>query len=254
LRQKSVPLAVPNQQIPVFSVAQVAPRNEVIMSEELLSERAAENAAFLDLGVALGQNHAFGLVAGRCSAAQAETFRRLREEKLYRRCAETWADFCSQFLKVSKSEVDRTIKLLEDFGPTYFELSQLTRVSPETYRAIAPAIENGRLRHNGEEIPLNPENSRKVAAAVAEMRNAITKKPPESPEKQSLMRQIDAICHESDLLERIGKLEKCTQALVAEYEKIARDQGLGDMTSYFNAALGRALDRFVCVAELRGLA
>lgn len=46
------------------------------MNEELLAERAAEDAALLELGVILGQNHAFGLVAGRCSAAQAEGLRR----------------------------------------------------------------------------------------------------------------------------------------------------------------------------------
>ena len=50
-------------------MAQIVPSSEVIMSKELLPERAAEDAALLELGVILGQNHAFGLVAGRCSAA-----------------------------------------------------------------------------------------------------------------------------------------------------------------------------------------
>jgi hypothetical protein len=40
----------------------------------------------------------------------------------------------------------------------------LTRVSPQTFRAIAPAIQDGALRYNGETIELNAENSRKVAA------------------------------------------------------------------------------------------
>ena len=98
---------------------------------------------------------AFGLIAGRCSAAQAEGIRRLREQKLYKRCTEKWEDFCQKYLKMSRAEADRTIKLLEEFGATYFELSQLTRVSPETYRLIAPQIENGVLHHNGEAIELN---------------------------------------------------------------------------------------------------
>lgn len=74
------------------------------MHEELLGELAAEDAALLELGVALGQNHAFGLIAGRCSAAQAEGLRRLREEKLYKRCTEKWNDFCPRYLKMSRSE------------------------------------------------------------------------------------------------------------------------------------------------------
>jgi len=55
------------------------------MHEDFLSELPAESAALLDLGVAPGQNHPFGLIAGRCSAAQAAGLRRLREEKLNKR-------------------------------------------------------------------------------------------------------------------------------------------------------------------------
>ncbi len=220
------------------------------MNEELLPEQVADDATLLELGVVLGQNYAFGLIAGRCSAAQAQALRRLREERLYKQCAETWLEFCPKYLKISRTEADRTIKLLEEFGPAYFELSQLTRVSPETYRAIAPAIENGVLRFNGEEIPLNAENSRRVAAAVAEMRGAIPKK---SEEQERLERQIEALSHETVLLGRIGKLDQCSQTLVAEYEKIARDKRLGAMASYFSTALCRALDGLARVAEESGL-
>ena len=158
------------------------------MSEESLATQPDSDAALLELGIVLGQSLAFGLMAGRCSAAQAQALRRLREERLYKRCTETWLEFCPKYLKISRTEADRTIKLLEEFGPTYFELSQLTRVSPETYRAISPAIEDGALHFNGEVIPLNAGNSRKVAAAVAEMRSALPKK---SPEDLSPMPQID---------------------------------------------------------------
>ena len=153
---------------------------EVFMNEESLRELPAEQAGLLELGVALGQNHAFSLIAGRCSAAQAEGLRRLREEKLYKRCTEKWDDFCPRYLKISRSEADRTIKLWEEFGAAYFELSQLTRVSPETFRAIAPAIQDGALHYRGEAIELNPENFRKVAAVVAELRSAIPKRAPAS--------------------------------------------------------------------------
>ena len=108
----------------------------------------------LDLGVVLGQNQAFGLIAGRCSAAQAESIRRIRTEQLYKRVAEHWRDFCPQYLKMSGSQADNIIRLWEEFGAGYFEVAQLTRVSPETYRAIEPAVENGVLNLNGEQIEL----------------------------------------------------------------------------------------------------
>src|SRR5689334_8730568 len=174
------------------------------MNEEPTGELSVGDAALLDLGAILGQNLAFSLVAGRCSAAAAERLRHLREEKLYKRCTEKWEDFCPQYLKISRVEADRTIRLWEEFGPVYFELSQLTRVSPQTFRAIAPAIQDGALRYNGETIALNAENSRKVAAAVAGLRSSLPKKSPDM-----------------DLERRIAKLEKTCAAVIAEFESIS---------------------------------
>jgi hypothetical protein len=49
---------------------------------------------------------------------------------------------------------------------SYFEIAQLTRISPETYRVIASFVSDGHLLHNGESIALNSANSRKVAAEM----------------------------------------------------------------------------------------
>src|SRR3974390_2597486 len=125
------------------------------MNQETISDLAAEDVQLMELGFALGQNHTFGLLAGRCSAAQAQGIRRLREEKLYKRCCEKGDDFCPGYLKMSRAEADRIVRLLEEFGPAYFELSQLTRISPVVFRAIAPAVTDGVLHHNGEAIALN---------------------------------------------------------------------------------------------------
>ena len=43
-----------------------------------------EDGEPFNLGLALGLNQAFGVVAGRCSAAQAAAFCRIRDEKLYK--------------------------------------------------------------------------------------------------------------------------------------------------------------------------
>jgi hypothetical protein len=220
------------------------------MNEESLRELPSEQAELLDLGVALGQNHAFGLIAGRCSAAQAEGLRRLREEKLYKRCTEKWDDFCPRYLKISRSEADRTIKLWEEFGPAYFEVSQLTRISPETFRAIAPAIEDGALHYQGEAIELNAENSRKVAAVVAELRNVIPKRAPAS---RGVSRQVQDLSQEPDLTARIERLSKCCTALVAEFEKISSDPALGPLRTVLLNALTRVRAELGRVAEENGL-
>jgi hypothetical protein len=113
----------------------------------------------------LGRREAFGLIAGRCSAAEVESLR-IHDEKLYRGRARTWEEFCSQ-IGVSRRNVERSIRDLEEFGPTFFHLAQLTHLKPEEYRAIAAHITEEGVHLEGEVIALLPENTDKVTAAVA---------------------------------------------------------------------------------------
>jgi len=142
------------------------------MEEDLNTAQPAAVDGDFELGMMLGSRKAFAAVAGRCSAADAECLRRVREQKLYLSRAETWEEFCPRFLGLSKTHANRIIRHLEEFGPDYFEVAQLTRVTPEQYRAIAPAIRDRNIHLNGQAIALIPENSERVAAAVAELRQA----------------------------------------------------------------------------------
>lgn len=74
---------------------------------------------------------------------------------------------------MSRSQADHLIQLLEEFGPDYFELTQLTRIATEAYRAIAPAVKDGHIHWQSEAIALLPVNSERVAAAVAGVREAM---------------------------------------------------------------------------------
>jgi len=206
------------------------------MTQELRSPLSPADLALLDLGVVLGQTHAFGMVAGRCTAAQALGLKRLREEQLYKHCSLTWSDFCRDHLNISKAEADRTIRFLDEFGPDYFDLSALTRISPETYRAIAPAVKDGALHFNGEAIPLKPENSRKVSAAVAELRRTI----------QFLGRNLR-------ITDRIVELDKRCTAIVAEFDEIARDEALLENRLLFDSALSRVRDELARIALENGI-
>jgi hypothetical protein len=156
----------------------------------------------LSLGKLLGRHEAFTLLAARCSAADAALLRQIREERLYLKHAKDWEEFCREHLHTSKPNANRLIHNLEEFGPQYFEVAQLTRISPKTYRAIAPAIRDQSLHHKGEAIALIPENAEKVAAAVAELRKkepATEPEPPANPipalEKScsEMVRRIEAL-------------------------------------------------------------
>lgn len=137
----------------------------------------------LTLGRLLGRREAFTIVAARCSAAEAVLMRRIRDEKMYVGHAKDWGEFCTTHFHTGKENANRIIRLLEEFGPTYFEVAQLTRISPATYRAIAPSIRDQALHHNGDAIALIPENAEKVAAAVADLRKTGT--PPAPARKPS---------------------------------------------------------------------
>jgi hypothetical protein len=132
-----------------------------------LSKKPAEASGSFELGAILGQRKAFSMVAGRCSAAEAAAIRRIREERLYQASKIPWKDFCPLHLGMSRTQADRLIQLLEEFGPDYFEVTQLTRVCVDTYRAIAPAVRNGHIHWLNESIALTTENSEKVTAAIA---------------------------------------------------------------------------------------
>jgi hypothetical protein len=139
--------------------------------ENDVSKLPAEVASALELGATLGENRAFGVIAGRCSAAQAAGLQRIREEKLYKSCTAKWAEFCPKYLGMSKRHADEMIQLLEEFGPSYFEVSQLTRISADTYRAIASSVHDKAIHIDGQKpIALIPENAAQVTAAVAELR------------------------------------------------------------------------------------
>ena len=138
--------------------------------QDLETTEPAGDAGEFELGMMLGTRKAFASVAGRCSAADAECLRRIRDQKLFLSRAADWEEFCPKYLGLSKAQANRYIRYLEEFGPDYFEVAQLTRITPEQYRAIAPAIRERSIHLNGEAIALIPENSERVTAAVAELR------------------------------------------------------------------------------------
>ena len=190
------------------------------------SEMTPGIAESLDLGLLMGQNQTFGVVAGRCSAAFAATLHRLRQEEKYKQLTPRWRDFCAQYLRMSGAEADRIIQCLEEFGPGYFELAQLVRISPQAYRAIAPSIQDGTLSVNGEAIGLNVENARKLTAAVAELRRTIPK--PRKPQREPLA-----------MHERIAELDKRCTTMIAEFREISRREREGENWLAFTSVLSR---------------
>jgi hypothetical protein len=196
-----------------------------------------DDTGLLDLGVALGRNQTFSLLAGRCSAAQAAGLRRLREEKKYQRCTPNWEDFCPNYLKMSRSEADKIIRLWEEFGAGYFDVAQLTRISPETYRAIEPVVKDGALHFDGEALELDVENSRKVAAAVAELRRRASAQKSAQPEMHHRLAELD---------------RRCT-VMILEFEEISQKERHGENWLEFTRVLERLFSALKRIKTENGL-
>src|SRR5258708_25728087 len=91
----------------------------------------------LSLGTWLGRRQAFGMIANRCTAADAECLKAMRDSGEYKRLGLSWDDFCEKKAGISRRHAGRLIKHLEEFGSNYFRLSELMEISHATYRLIA---------------------------------------------------------------------------------------------------------------------
>ena len=63
-----------------------------------------------DLGAWLGRKQAFTLLAGRCSAADAECIRQMRNKRAYRAVGLNWDRFCRERLGISRSNADSIVR------------------------------------------------------------------------------------------------------------------------------------------------
>jgi hypothetical protein len=145
-------------------------------------------AEMMQLAKMLGARQAFGIVAGHCSASHAMILRDIRDNKKYLALSRNFDEFCADHLHVTRRTVDRIIGLLNEFGPGYFALAQLTGIGADEFRALAPAMKDNCLEHGGEAIALVEENAAKLAAALDALRQSAPVKEREAHRRTSFQR------------------------------------------------------------------
>jgi hypothetical protein len=136
------------------------------MSQDTVPPAAPSDRQCLDLGNWLGRGQAFSLIANKCTAAQAQCLKTIREQGAYRSLGLSWEDFCQQHLGLSRSHADQLIRQLDQLGAAYFHLAEFMRISPDFFRRIAPAVHDDCIEIVGELVPITPGNALKIKQAV----------------------------------------------------------------------------------------
>lgn len=172
----------------------------------------------IELGTWLGRGQAFGVIANGCTAAQAECLRQISESGTYRQTGLTWDDFCQQYVGLSRQRVDALIKNLEEFGKTFFDLSNIVRISPEAYRRVASQIKDQSIRIGTELVPIVPENAGRIRRAVQQARADASK-------AQHLARSLNAdanmlMMQLENCINRMHDLAGHVQITRSEYESL----------------------------------
>jgi len=125
---------------------------------------------WMDAGAWIGRQQAFAVIGSKCSAAQALALKQMKEARMHEQVGLTWDDFCQQHVGVSRAHVDNIIRQHNEFGDAYFRLSEIARMSPETYRQIAPQIDGDTIEIEGEKLAFTPANAAKIRGAVLGLR------------------------------------------------------------------------------------
>ena len=134
----------------------------------------------VDLGSWVGLQKAFATVAGSCSAARAQCLKQVRDSELLDSLGLTWEEFCKDYAGLTRQHADSLIRQHEQFGDAYFRLSEIARVSPKTFRQIAPHVDGDAIEIDGQKLALTPENAHKIRAAIQTLRNQV-RRPARAP-------------------------------------------------------------------------
>ena len=170
---------------------------------------------WIDAGAWVGRQQAFAMIANRCSAAQALCLKQVRETRLFENLELTWDEFCKEYAGISRENADRIIRQHEEFGEAYFRLSEIARISPETYRQIASQVSEEGLEFDGRKLALIPENGPKIRAAIQTLRTQLQEardaNQPASPGITQLLIRLDALLEEVANMSR-RLLDPCERA------------------------------------------
>ena len=124
----------------------------------------------------------------------------------------TWDEFCHDYAGIGRRHADNLIRQYDQFGDSFFHLSEIARVSTKTFEKIAGHVvsDNGAeaLEFDGQKLAIVPENAAKIRAAIQSLRNQV--RHPPAPERLpagvvELRIRVDALA--ADLAQAVAALD-----------------------------------------------
>lgn len=106
-----------------------------------------------DLGSWTGLQNAFAAVASSCSSARAQRLKQVRDSGILDDLGLTWGEFCHDYAGISHRHANGLIRQYDRFGDPYFRLSEIVRVSPETFPQIAGHVDGASSSHSSRKTP-----------------------------------------------------------------------------------------------------
>src|SRR5436190_691782 len=128
---------------------------------------------FEEAGAWVGRHQAFAVIAGKCAAAQAVTLKQLKEARAFELLGLTWEKFCAERLGISRAYADDLIRRLDTLGENYLRLSEIARISPQTYRQISGHVTPEAIEVGDEKVTLTPDNAPRIRALIQNLRYAL---------------------------------------------------------------------------------
>ena len=171
----------------------------------------------------IGRQQAFALIGTKCSAAQAQCLREIRESHAYEKLGVTWDEFCPRYAAISRSKADDLIRRLDEFGQDYFRICEVARISPEVYRQIADLVHDETVELDGKVVPLIPENAPRIRLGIRNLRAEINRL---AAGKQ---RRTGDIVELSDRLDSLLRdVHRCMDGRILPDSELAALRGLTD--------------------------
>jgi hypothetical protein len=154
--------------------------------------------------------------------AKALAMKELRDSRAYETLGLTWDQFCPQHLGICRATADAIIRNYTELGSNYFRLSEICRISPDTFQSVAPNIAGDAIELDGETIALTAENAHKIRAGIRRLHQDLkTALNSQSTVLADFYHRIDALCRDIHKfhVNRVGRAEHTGLSTVVRYAK-----------------------------------